>query len=62
MPLSLKKVVISSSGDTIRRTRSEVPEYIQRAISESLERGEHDARQNVFVADRQDHHRDSSGD
>ena len=62
MPLSLKKVVISSSGDTIRRTRSEVPDYIQRAISDSLERGQHDARQNVFVADRQDDGRKSSGD
>jgi hypothetical protein len=57
MPMNLKKVVISSSGDTIVRTRSEVPEYLQRAIAESLERGKHDARQNVYVADRADNHR-----
>lgn len=54
MSLNLKKVVTSTPDGTIRRTRSEVPEYIQKAISDSLERGKHDARANVFVADRQE--------
>ena len=41
--MTLKEVVITS-GNAIRRTRSEVPDYLQRAISESVERGKHDAR------------------
>lgn len=40
----LKEVVIPSSGGAIRRTRTEVPEYLRQAISESVERGKHDAR------------------
>ncbi len=62
MSLTLKKVVISRSGDTICRTRSEVPDYIRRAISDSLERGRHDARQNVFVADRREPRQTSTGE
>ena len=60
MPLTLKKDEISSSGGAIRRTRSDVPDYLKRAISESVERGKQDARRNVFVADRREKSTDTS--
>jgi hypothetical protein len=41
--MDLKEVVIPSTGAAIRRTRSEVPDYLRRAISDSVERGKHDA-------------------
>jgi hypothetical protein len=44
MPLDLKEVVISAPNAPIRRTQADVPEYIQRAIADSLDRGKRDAQ------------------
>jgi hypothetical protein len=44
MPMKLKEVVISKPGDHIRRAYFEVPDYVQRAIEESIERGKRDAK------------------
>lgn len=45
MPIELKKsVVMSKAGDAVRRTRTEVPEYLRHAIKESVQRGRDDAR------------------
>ena len=50
--MPLKEVVIETTGDAIRRTKTEVPEYLQRAISESVERGRNDAKRRVIMLDR----------
>ena len=39
----LKEKVISVPGATIRVTSTDVPDYVRRAISESVERGTKDA-------------------
>ena len=48
MPMELKEVVISKPGDVIRRTYTVAPEYVQRAIEESIERGKKDAKSGIF--------------
>ena len=42
--MPLKEEVVSRPGEAIRRTRTEVPDYIQQAIAESVRRGQDDAR------------------
>ena len=44
MPMKLKEVVISKPGDHIRRTYFEIPDDVQRAIEEAIERGKRDAK------------------
>lgn len=44
MPITLKERVVSQPGDAIHRTRAEVPEYLKRAIAESVQQGKADAR------------------
>ena len=44
MAMDLKEIVISSPGEAVQLTRTEVPDYVQRAIAESVERGKRDAR------------------
>jgi hypothetical protein len=51
--MALKEVIIQTTGGAIRRTRADVPDYLKRAISDSVERGKHDARRAaVIVYDR----------
>ena len=43
MPIHLKETVVST-GAAFRGTRAQVPDYVQRAITESAQRGKDDAR------------------
>ena len=45
MPIDLKETVVSTGG-AFRGTRAQVPDYLQRAIAESAQRGKDDARTN----------------
>ena len=40
----LKEEVVSAPGAAIHMTRTDVPEYLKRAIAASVERGKNDAR------------------
>ena len=43
MPIHLKETVVST-GAAFRGTRAQVPDYVQQAITESVQRGKDDAR------------------
>lgn len=47
MLTQLRETVLSRDDEPIRRTRTEAPDYLKRAIAESVERGKTDARHRV---------------
>ena len=53
MPIRLKETVVST-GSAFRGTRARVPDYVQRAIAESAQRGK-DAARTIEPGNREKH-------
>ena len=44
MAIYLKEDVVSAPGEPVHRTRASVPDYLEKAVTESLKRGRDDAK------------------